>query len=137
MLPRRARIAPKAKISSEKPLIEKLVESDEEPEVEIMRRLIAKGKVRRSTLKRFNTGLKWLLDNVVAMEVCGLCISAFESIWARKSVQDIWSNMKMGLRATTFAHKFSIEPVTSLLSYIIIPVQHRLTLIDVDMVGAK
>ncbi|KAH9826000.1 hypothetical protein Tdes44962_MAKER03783 [Teratosphaeria destructans] len=146
VLPGRARIAPSANVSSEKPLIEKTVEGDEELEEEMMRRLLARGKVQRSTLSWVNTALKWLLINVVAMEVFGLCISAFRGIWRRNSARVIWWELKtvctplcllrdpteadpplQSLWTTPLDHIFSLAPTTSLLSLIIIPVQHRLT----------
>lgn len=44
---------------------EKKVESDDELEEEIMRKLIAKGKVRRSSISWCNTLLKWSISNVL------------------------------------------------------------------------
>ena len=71
------------------------IDSDDEREERIMRKLIAKGKVQRSGLSWFNTFVKWILDITLA-NLFFICASAFiEDAIDRNPLSETWQTLKI------------------------------------------
>ena len=83
------------------------MESDDEREEEIMKKLIAKGKVQRSGLSWFNTFVKWILDTICMNFFFGalaiLWEILWESMWNRHAPSKTWSDMKFVRPAFCFS----------------------------------
>ncbi|KAK5122330.1 hypothetical protein LTR85_004241 [Meristemomyces frigidus] len=102
------------------------ISDDEQLEEEIMRKLIAKGKVRRSSISWCNTLFKWLLDNTI-----GVLFFASGGIVLSKAMElqapsHIWAHLKSDVPVTLLGNFFTPDPLRSLVGFVVVPVQYRL-----------
>ncbi|KAF2764117.1 hypothetical protein EJ03DRAFT_356038 [Teratosphaeria nubilosa] len=104
-------------------------------EEEVLRRLIAKGKAQRPS-PWLNTVAKWVLDNCVAVTVFGLAEALMSSIWAGDP-NILFSYLTIHMWFRPLLHFFSTKPLVSLISFIFVPVHHRITfLAGVDVLSS-
>ncbi|KAI6841504.1 hypothetical protein KC332_g2207 [Hortaea werneckii] len=104
----------------------KVTDDDDMMEDEVMRRLIAKGKVRRASISWCNVFLKWLINNTITFSVIALTYHVLDEASHLRSPTNIWKDLLFGTLLETVVHWFSIAPIVSLIGLAIIPVQHRL-----------
>ena len=121
----------------------KVTDDDDMMEDEVMKRLIAKGRVRRASISWCNVFLKWLINNTITFAVMASAYHIIDDASHLRSLSQIWEDLLLvrtrNLRlktllsedpqATLFEtviHWFSISPIVSLIGLAIIPVQHRL-----------
>ncbi|KAH9819807.1 hypothetical protein Tdes44962_MAKER00796 [Teratosphaeria destructans] len=98
---------------------------DRKLEKEVLRRLIAEGKAQRPS-PWLNTVAKWVLDNFVAATVFGLAEALIFSIWAGDAII-LFTYLTVHIWVNPFLHFFSTKPLVSFISFIFVPVHHRIT----------
>ena len=69
-------------------------ESSEELEEEIMRKLIAQGKVKRGGVSWINTAIKWALDNILGVIVFGALYETITGVIRWRSPSKTWKQVK-------------------------------------------
>ncbi|KAI7549663.1 hypothetical protein KC331_g3664 [Hortaea werneckii] len=104
----------------------KVTDDDDMMEDEVMRRLIAKGKVRRASISWCNVFLKWLINNTITFSVIASAYHVIDEVSHLRSPTQIWKDILLGTLLQMVIHWFSIAPIVSLIGLAIIPVQHRL-----------
>ncbi|GAB7341281.1 hypothetical protein MBLNU457_7553t1 [Dothideomycetes sp. NU457] len=101
-------------------------ETSEEMEEVIMQKLIAQGKVKRGGVSWVNIGLKWALDNILGVLIYGAFYEMIEGVIKWRSLLKIWSRIKWSPVSSLASNFFGITPLVSVISYLVIPVEHRL-----------
>ncbi|RMX79203.1 hypothetical protein D0869_08478 [Hortaea werneckii] len=104
----------------------KVTDDDDMMEDEVMRRLIAKGKVRRASISWCNVFLKWLINNTITFSVIALAYHVIDEVSHLRSPIPIWKDLLLSTLFEVVVHWFTIVPIVSLIGLAIIPVQHRL-----------
>ncbi|KAI6819383.1 hypothetical protein KC332_g3650 [Hortaea werneckii] len=104
----------------------KVTDDDDMMEDEVMRRLIAKGKVRRASISWCNVFLKWLINNTITFAVIASAYHVIDDASHLRSLSQMWEDLLLSTLFETVIHWFSISPIFSLIGLTIIPVQHRL-----------
>ncbi|KAI7202267.1 hypothetical protein KC316_g9034 [Hortaea werneckii] len=104
----------------------KVTDDDDMMEDEVMRRLIAKGKVRRASISWCNVFLKWLINNTITFSVIASAYHVIDEVSHLRSPTQVWKDILLGTLLQTVIHWFSIASIVSLIGLVIIPVQHRL-----------
>lgn len=71
----------------------KVTDDDDMMEDEVMRRLIAKGKVRRASISWCNVFLKWLINNTITFSVIALAYHVIDEVSHLRSPLQIWKDL--------------------------------------------
>ncbi|KAI6836886.1 hypothetical protein KC340_g14170 [Hortaea werneckii] len=104
----------------------KVTDDDDMMEDEVMRRLIAKGKVKRASISWCNVFLKWVINNTITFSVIALAYHVIDEVSHLHSPIQIWKDLLLSTVFEVVVHWFTIAPIFSLIGLAIIPVQHRL-----------
>ncbi|KAH8892870.1 hypothetical protein GQ53DRAFT_763984 [Thozetella sp. PMI_491] len=101
-------------------------DGDDELEEEVVKRWIAKGRIQRSSISWRNTLLKWLLDIAVGKIMCKVVVNlAVETI--TKGPAMALGEYKKYILVSWFRCTFSIGPLASLIGFVVIPAEGRVT----------
>ncbi|KAI1841508.1 hypothetical protein JX266_012260 [Neoarthrinium moseri] len=130
MLPTRPR---GVELHYEKPhaLREKAVSPLQEPgegqEEEVVKRWIAQGKVRRSSVSWWNTFVKWVLDLSVGKIICEVVYHLVDNMVFkhRGNFGKAVVELKVSVIWCTLTSFVSIRPLASLIGFIVIPAHQR------------
>ncbi|KAK8128785.1 hypothetical protein PG984_009893 [Apiospora sp. TS-2023a] len=106
-----------------------VVELSEDHEEEVVKRWIARGRVRRSSISWCNTLIKWLLDIVVRAGLEGMIWDLLMALMDRKvsnTSREFWKELFRSCVGGWIAFWIRGGPLVSFVSFVIIPAHKRI-----------
>ncbi|KAF4624202.1 hypothetical protein G7Y89_g13969 [Cudoniella acicularis] len=111
-------------------------EVNEGQEEEVVKRWIAQGKVRRSSVSWWNTFVKWVLDITVG-NICLTVLRLLVEGLVTGNFKDTLSYLKSATLLSYSLSFISIRPFASLIGFIVVPVTKRIVFtVGIDTVEA-
>ncbi|KAI0129949.1 hypothetical protein BJ170DRAFT_681430 [Xylariales sp. AK1849] len=104
---------------------EKVVDVHEDHEEEVVKRWIAQGKVRRSSLSWWNTFVKWVLHLTVGKLVYEVVFHLVEGCVKLQPLTTTFEQLRRHVIVCTVRSFLSIGPLASLVGFVVIPASKR------------